>query len=125
MVTQQAWEFCELALIAKEEEKGNTYYELELYYLGPAVTQLSLSTLRSAGTVFQNPRGRAWNYNPWHAAIGLLGMAGWELVGAQYGTYPFADGPGAGRLYRRSGSAFFKRPVMTGRPIDQPAIVLP
>jgi hypothetical protein len=57
---------------------------------------------------------QSFPYDPWLKAIGLLGGSGWELVTVTIRSDPERHQS----LLLDDQSAYFKRPVITGRPID-------
>jgi hypothetical protein len=121
-VDQLQWEFCQLRVVSSAlvKDKG-TRYTLDVFYMGGAdVRSLSLSRIGHPGE-----EGQVWTYNPFHAALGLLGSGGWELVAIQHGVIAPTIPSHAGDLHADNVVAYFKRPVVAGRPVDQPALQLP
>jgi hypothetical protein len=112
-MAEQQWEYCELFLgkITEKKKKG-FLCDCYLRYNSPTgqSTLVLLATLKEAVT-----------YNPFTRAMGLLGGAGWELVSVQYGNksgWEINDDA----LIKSNRAAYFKRPVMTGRAVDEPKL---
>ncbi len=111
------WEYCQLWLIESREDKNKQgwNYNCGIQYNSGA-TQISrqLATLDSILT-----------YGAFGKAMGLLGAAGWELVSVQHGNKYGGQIP-----YQQHGLiwdnrvAYFKRPVVPGRAVDEPKLVL-
>jgi hypothetical protein len=57
---------------------------------------------------------KAFSYNPFLRAIGLLGATGWELVSYQIAS----GGSSVGYFNRDEKIAVFKRQILVGRPVD-------
>lgn len=96
--------------------RGETYYSVDLVYLGSTVTSRRIASA-------DGPAAAPWTTSPWKQAIGLLGLAGWEMVNIQHGDY-------AGRAAENSTLSwntvvvYFRRPVLPNRPITEPKISL-
>jgi len=91
-------------------------YNCSIYYYSPTgnVIKQRLATISEVKS-----------YNPFDKSIALLGAAGWELVSVQHANmqpnYP------ANQSAYLSGEyivAYFKRPVVAGRPVDEPKLVV-
>lgn len=71
----------------------------------------------------------SWQFDPWATAMARLGSAGWELVTVQHAAALVHPAMGYGRettgvLSEASVVAYLKRPVVDGRKVDQPKLVL-
>ena len=119
---QPQWEFCQLRLVASALVKDQGMrHTLDVFYIGGAGVQArSLSRIGHPGE-----EGPVWTYNPFQAALGLLGAAGWELVTVQHGVIAPTVPSHAGDLRADNVTAYLKRPVVAGRPADQPTLQLP
>jgi hypothetical protein len=110
------WEYCQLIAAGRGEMRGETYYSVDLIYMGSTVTSRQIASR-------EGPAAAPWTTNPWKQAIGMLGLAGWEMVNIQHGDY-------AGRAAENSTLswntvvAYFRRPVLPDRPITEPKISL-
>ncbi len=110
------WEYCQLIAAGRSEMRGETYYSVDLVYMGSTLTSRRIASR-------EGPAAASWTTNPWKQAIGLLGLAGWEMVNIQHGDY-------AGRAAENSTLswntvvAYFRRPVLPDRPITEPKISL-
>jgi hypothetical protein len=116
------WEFCQLRLVASAlvPDQGMRY-TLDIFYLGGSGVQpQSLSRIGHPGE-----EGPVWTYNPFQAALGRLGAAGWELVAVQHGVIAPTVPSHAGDLRADNIIAYLKRPVVGGRPVDHPPLQLP
>lgn len=124
----QQWEYCELRLYSSKSHvtkgrhaKQRWSYECKLRYYAPQgqMIRVPLSTLEEP-----------IDFHPFGRAIGLLGARGWELVSTQYGSAvgPDLDAPGSmregGYIRWDNRVAFFKRPVVEGRAVDEPKLQL-
>lgn len=70
-------------------------------------------------------------YNPYYKAVGLVGGAGWELVSVEMARgFAWTDDEGREVMPYNTGmrpmarSAYFKRLVVVGRNVDEPALTL-
>ena len=116
------WEFCQVRLVASAlvQDQG-LRHTLDVFYMGgEGVQARSLSRIGHPGE-----EGPIWTYNPFNATLGLLGAAGWELVAVQHGIIAPAITSHAGDVRADNVVAYFKRPVVAGRGLDQPALQLP
>ncbi len=106
----EQWEFCKLDYDGRSEQRGGKKYDLWIVYMyqGEDVRQLA-STERE---------GRLFVYNPFYAAIGLLGTFGWEIISTQHETNS------AGAINWQRAVVYFKRRIKPGRRIDYPALML-
>ena len=109
----QQWEYCQLGLYQGiTARKGKYSYDLCIIYDDPngKVEYNSLSEV-----------GKPLNFNPFPRVVGPLGEAGWELVSIQHGTH----GP-VSTINIVCGDivAYFKRPSMPGRAVDEPKLDL-
>jgi len=115
-VTTGQWEYCQLIAAGRTETRGETYYSVDLVYMGATVTSRRIASRDGSAAA-------PWTTNPWKQAIGMLGLAGWEMVNIQHGDY-------AGRAAENSTLswntvvAYFRRPVLPDRPTTEPKISL-
>lgn len=117
MPADQQWEFCQLILGTNmQQPNGQWAANMAIRYFGTQARYVVLATTDT----------KMYHYNPWEYAFGFLGWAGWELVSVQHGFTAVAAGltAGSGLLKADNISAYFKRPMLEGRAIDQPALVL-
>lgn len=99
------WEYCQLNLYGVDSPE---VFYLQIKYMGASHGTHVLS---------QGGRGaKKWDFNPFLMAMGRLGLAGWEMISVHH----TADAAKFGTL----GIAYFKRPVVTGRRVDAPALTL-
>lgn len=120
MATEEQWEYCQLILGEWRYDKGKKawYYDLSIRYFGPRHAFRTLSESQGKGA-------KPWPYNPWEMALGLLGLGGWEMVTIQHGLHVVVGaGVTSGSLRWDNSSAYFKRPVLAGRRIDEPELQL-
>ena len=117
------WEYCQLLLFTVDKVKEGFTYQLELDYLG--MTKYILSTI-------EEKTSRVFTYNPFNAAIGLLGLEQWELVGVQHAISNdveslgnWGEGHSESLIKRGSAIAYFKRRIDPSRPRPYPPIILP
>lgn len=113
-MSEQRWEYCTLRIDGRtHNEKDDSYqYGLEIRYFGSKI--LTLSSLD----------GRSWKeYNPWSKAMALLGEYGWEMISVQHLQLENVE-RGSDRLRPYEAVAYFKRPMLAGRNIDQPKLEL-
>ncbi len=117
--TEQQWEYCQLLLYGRKEKKGQWFYDFDIHYFGPQGSRYyTISRIKGN-------EAKAWPYNPWERAFGLLGAAGWELVAAHHGLYAEPKfGYYAGSIHLGNAVAYFKRPVQPWRGVDEPKLVL-
>jgi hypothetical protein len=131
----QQWEHCRLFLVAARFPKDPTstphqvaladteaHYHLQVVYMGPDGKYVERQL-----AAFDHPLAE----NPFYKAVGLLGGAGWELVWVEGGRhYSWTDSEGGEPIPYRIGAsptttmAYFKRPVVVGRPADHPPLTL-
>jgi hypothetical protein len=96
------WEYCVLRDYGENyDKKKGTTSDTTIVYTGNQVKSYKLSV--KYDDYFPK--------SPWYGAIGLLGSAGWEMV-----TVVDDD------ITR---FAYFKRPAIEGRAVDEPALTLP
>lgn len=109
--TPQRWEFCQLVFAGASERDGRWWADLTIFYIGEPNRSAVLSS-SEAGT------GKSWATasGPWRAALAALGRGGWELVGVQHAAGASLDPTHA--------IAYFKRPVVAGRPVNAPEIAI-
>jgi hypothetical protein len=114
---QQQWEYCQLILWESKQHKarfggesGFSYgCELRYHSTSGDIVERRLAEL-----------DRVIPTNPFRRAMALLGVAGWELVSVQHGTT--AGTLYNGRILWDNVVAYFKRPVVPGRAIDEPEL---
>lgn len=63
-------------------------------------------------------------FDPFLKAMALLGTFGWELVSVQHGNGSNGTGSSWHSLEWDNAVAYFKRPVISGRAVDEPKLVL-
>lgn len=119
MSAELRWEYCQLGFYGTEQRKEKRYYGLSIQYFGEDSRAQYLSYLNG-------DNAKPLSYNPWAYAFSFLGAASWELVNIQHslmtgGSY----GTGSGTLRWDDAVAYFKRPILSGRRIDEPKIMLP
>ena len=119
----QQWEYCVLRLLAAQVQDFNpdgseqVSYECNVQFVAP---DGQVSILELAHINQRLP------FNPFLKAMGLLGNAGWELIGIQHGLVPVQVGvtkpaPLGGTVRGAdNGIAYFKRPVHIGRATNEP-----
>jgi hypothetical protein len=123
-MTAQQWEFCRLVLTSTREKRDTCTgltYDCSVCYCGPT------------GPVTRQLAEHSENkqVNPFSAAMGSLGAAGWELVSVQHGISVFvpdasmgsSNAAKSGHLRWNNVVAWFKRPVRHGRPVDEPRLL--
>ena len=115
----QKWEFCRLYVSNEQEHTGEgRSFEIGVYYLGAETRFYKLAELGKQ--IFQS--------NPFPKAMGLLGVAGWELVSVQHGLLTTRWNEAGAAVEQANWFseivAYFKRPVKPGRAVDEPRIVL-
>ncbi|MDQ6693347.1 MAG: hypothetical protein M3014_02865 [Chloroflexota bacterium] len=118
---QGKWEFCQLRLVASAmvQDEGMRH-TLDVYYTGAGgVEATQISRIGHPGE-----EGRVWTYNPFTAALGLLGAGGWELVSVQHGVIAESIPSHAGDIRADNVVAYLKRPVVAGRGVSEPALAL-
>jgi hypothetical protein len=123
---EQQWEYCQLS---SSESKGHAK---GLFGGGKegASYSCSVNFFSPNGGIFYKLSDieTIMAFNPFEKALSLLGINGWELVSIQFGNY---IDPNATVTYNRSGVirwdnkvAYLKRPVLQGRKVDEPKLVL-
>lgn len=123
--TTPKWESCELALTGRKKHtvtKGIIFTSEETAWSYECYIRYFSST---GQVIFRwlAKIDQTLGYNPFNRAMGLPGGYGWELVSVQLGNDPRIDEDQTNEaliLYNRV--AFFKRPVVAGRAVDQPAL---
>ncbi len=110
------WEYCQLIAAGRSEMRGETYYSVDLIFLGATVTSRQIASR-------EGPVAAPWTTNPWKQAIGMLGLAGWEMVNIQHGDYAGRAAEGS-TLSWNTVVAYFRRPVLPNRPITEPKVSL-
>lgn len=119
---QPQWEFCQVRLVGSALVSDQAQrYTLDVCYLdGTGVHIQPISRIGHPGE-----EGRVWAYNPFAAALGLLGAAGWDLVAVQHGVIAPTIPSHAGDLRVDNVVAYLKRPTVAGRAVDQPPLQWP
>jgi hypothetical protein len=105
-----------LIAAGRSEIRGETYYSVDIIYLGATVTSRRIASRDGSDAA-------PWTTNPWKQAIGLLGLGGWEMVNIQHGDYAGRAAEGS-TLSWNTVVAYFRRPVLANRPINEPKISL-
>ena len=133
-MTEQKWEFCELRLFSLQQIKINkgplkgqyeSYYNCVVVYYSPSGDAVS----KQLPELLPENQIRPTKFNPFSKAMGLLGAAGWELVSVQHGNR-YSHGGGQVSTVEENGlvwtnkSAYFKRPILPGRAVDGPKLVI-
>jgi len=110
----QQWEYCRLQLDAGSYSQSQTvkrfpyYIRIQIEYFGaglPVMTSFNHDTDK-----IEEPN------RVWGQALGLLGMSGWEMVSVDLGKVR--------DMTLLDATAYFKRVVEPGRPVDQPRVQL-
>jgi hypothetical protein len=128
------WEHCQLVLLGvtipqrpaagpdDPSDPVETHYHVQVVYMGPDGTYVE----RRLATLDQT-----LDDNPFYRVIGLLGGAGWELVSMEARhDYAWTDDLGKVVVPYHAGwrpvsrTAYFKRPVVAGRGVDEPQLTL-
>lgn len=124
-MTQIQWEYCALYLTSMKEHKsllkGHTGwgYDCSIFYYSPSgeVIHQQISSPETS-----------LDFNPFNKALAFLGGFGWELVNVQHGQLAFSLGGYASSDYRwdtlspNNRIAYFKRPVIAGRAVNEPRL---
>ena len=116
----QEWEYCALWLHRCKVHKG---------VLGLGETrfsyELAIRYLRPSGRIYQQLAevDNVAPDSPFHRTMASLGLGGWELVSLQHGNAFGGSGShGEYALLEDNSFAYFKRPVVSGRAVDEPAL---
>jgi hypothetical protein len=116
-MAEQQWEYCELGLgvLRKDKKKKAWVYDCYIRYYSPTGQAIhrKLATLDNALPC-----------NPFAKAMGLLGGAGWELVSVQHGNKSTGGYLDEYALIGDNRVAYFKRPAIAGRAVDEPELTL-
>ncbi len=110
----QQWEYSRLQLDAGSYGQSQTvkrypyYIRIQIEYFGAG---LPVTTSFNRDTDKIEEPNRVWGQT-----LGLLGMAGWEMVSVDLGKVR--------DMTLLEATAYFKRPVEPGRPVDQPRVQL-
>lgn len=113
------WEYCGVYLDEIEGEPPNPSYNCQVWYFASAY-----ETIEHQFTKLGSPV----SFSPLMAAIRLLGEGGWELVSIQHATYQKPlDPQNASKGWWISSfvgqaMAYFKRPILPGRAINEPLL---
>lgn len=113
------WEFCQLFLDGRWENKNQWYYDLSISYMSDG------SVINEALAATDPRTSKAWAENPWNIALGKLGAMGWDLVSIQHSdraarsthTQEFGVSPSWAMAY-------FKRRIKPGRPVNDPLLAI-
>lgn len=127
------WEYCRLSIShAKEHVKGSFLgyggesqgygYDCSVVYYGASGE--SINEKLTSNT-------EATNLKPFSTAMGLLGARGWELVNVQHGNLAATTNGSTptdnfywDTLSWNCAVAYFKRPVESGRAVNEPKLIL-
>lgn len=125
-MSEQKWEYCELGLDGSKQHKPGVFggkegwsYDCHIrYYATSGSTFLQLATPDDV-----------LPFNPFVKAMSLLGSYGWELVSVQHGnvethTAGWPTKEVDGHIVWSRKVAYFKRPMVTGRAVDEPKLAL-
>ena len=115
-MAEQQWEYCELFLGKLEEKKKKKGFMCDCYIRYYSLTGQEIYQQLATLEDFTP-------YNPFTKAMGLLGGAGWELVSVQYGNKSGLE-INEDALIRSNQAAYFKRPVVAERAVDEPKLSL-
>jgi hypothetical protein len=121
-MTIHGWEYCGIYLNDcdsveyKKQGKKGWLYDLRISYSGENIIQETIST----NDYLKDETGKQYHLlwsinNLWQQSIGLLGLVGWELVSIQHPL-------GLSFVITYRGVAYFKRPRIEGRPVDEPKL---
>ena len=118
------WEYCQLWLNNAEEVTpgfrdkwtGGMGYSCHICYCSSAGQEIrhALSWVKAKPPI---------GFNPFLKTMALLGIFGWELISVQHGNASHATGVSQ-PLMDSDMVAYFKRPVVPGRAVDEPKLVL-
>lgn len=122
MTGERRWEYCELGLGSSREHKPGIFggkqgrsYDCYIRYHTPEEPIFQMLAQLDEPIP----------YNPFSKAIGLLGLAGWELVSVQHGnSYGGQSSRNEDAILWNNQIAYFKRPVIPGRAINEPKLDL-
>lgn len=110
---EQQWEYCELNCGDTKDVKGKgNLYEVWIRYMSKDVPVVILADLKGE-------KAKVFTYPPFRYAVSILGQYGWEMIS-------FQEKYVNGNYWEIT--AWFKRPIQAGRPIDFPhleGLVLP
>ena len=102
------WEFCTLELLSRTAIRRNRRgYNCNLVFCRADGGRTHYTMAKEQDRI---------RVNPFLRTMAALGVAGWELVSVQHGC---TDSQG---LNWDVGVAYFKRPVLAGRAIDEPTL---
>jgi hypothetical protein len=121
-MTELNWEYCELRLTSRPEFSGlllsidgysyNCF--IRYYVLDENHIDIQLSEI-----------GKKLSYNPFIRAMAFLGANGWEIVTLQMGNaHGGSTTHDADVLAWGNRIALLKRPIVSGRKINEPALKL-
>ena len=120
-MNEQQWEFCCLQVSDFENVKGKGQkWAMDIVYMAHGDRGQRSVTLATK----EGSDAKVWPYPPFYIAMGLLGSFGWEPVSIQHGTSG-SYGYGGGKNLWYDVVAWFKRPVVAGRRVDEPKLILP
>ncbi len=112
-MSNEQWEYCELCMNDWKGNKEKGYlYDVWVQYYSPEKTSFyQLAEI-------EGNNSKTFSYNPFSYAFRLLGAAGWELV-----SHQMASGGDVSIYFAwHKRIAIFKRPVQTGRVVDEPKL---
>ena len=120
----QRWEYCQLWLAnSKYERTGGVLRQEQHFWSYDCVVR------------YFHPNGdeiyhrlanldKSLPFNPFNKAMALLGAAEWELVSIQYGISTYIGEPQGGFLKWDNCIAYFKRPSIPGRAVNDPKLAI-
>ena len=120
-MAEQNWEYCELRLTDVREHDGSflslpgkgVSFDCFIRYYVFDGKQIDIQLAQI---------GKILTYNPFVKAMAFLGINGWELVSLQIGNK--GGGYTVESLILTSRVAFFKRPIVVGRKVNEPELKL-
>ena len=121
-MAEQNWEYCELRLKDITQHDGSflslpgkgTSYDCLIRYYALDGNQIDIQLAKT---------GNILPYNPFTKATAFLGANGWELVSVQTGNDSRPLLPSK-MLVWTNRVAFFKRPIVDGRKVNDPELKL-
>ena len=122
-MTEQNWEYCELWLENWKSYGGGLFGGQVSYGYDCSIRYYAIDgdEIRIKLAEIQN----GISYNPFTKATAILGANGWELVSIQLGNRHGEQGSVTNfSLMWGNRVAFFKRPIVEGRKVDEPKLVL-
>lgn len=113
------WEYCSVTVAENEGKAPNMSFNCYVRYFASAY-----ETIEHQFTKLGSPI----SFFPLTAAIRLLGEGGWELVSVQHATYQRPLDPKNASKgwwisdFTGQAIAYFKRPMLPGRAINEPLL---